>query len=146
MNKTAKKIFALMATLALSANIACFAACGGGSGNDDASSSVENSSVENSSSEEIGGNEGGVVAYDGSKVTVTFYHNMGQKLREALDRHLPDFKAMYPNITVEHTSQGDWTGLRDIIVTELNGGKSPNIAYCYPDHVALYNKSKRVAT
>lgn len=80
-----------------------------------------------------------VQAYDGSAVTITFYHTMGQNLQNVLNTALEDFKALYPNITVEHQSLGDYDGLRNQINTELGGGKQPNIAYCYPDHVAIYN-------
>ena len=79
-----------------------------------------------------------VVAYDGSKVTITFSHTMGAALRTVLDSALKEFNAMYPNITVEHESLGGWNELRDNINTNLTGGKQPNVAYCYPDHVAVY--------
>ena len=79
-----------------------------------------------------------VQAYDGSAVTITFYHTMGQALTNVLQSSLKDFNAMYPNITVEEQSLGNYDGLRNQINTELGGGKQPNIAYCYPDHVAIY--------
>ncbi len=79
-----------------------------------------------------------VKAYDGSAVTITFYHTMGQALTNVLQSSLKDFNAMYPNITVEEQSLGNYDGLRNQINTELGGGKQPNIAYCYPDHVAIY--------
>ena len=94
----------------------------------------------------INGDPSAAVAYDGSRVTVTFYHTMGQKLQEVLNRWIPEFNKQYPNITIEHMNQGGYPDLRNQIVTELNGGNSPSIAYCYPDHVALYNKSRAVAT
>ncbi len=82
-----------------------------------------------------------VVAYDGSKVTITFHHTMGQNLQGALDRCLPAFNKLFPNITVEHKkAAGDYDTLRNNISTELTAKNSPNIAFCYPDHVALYNK------
>ena len=87
-----------------------------------------------------------VVAYDGSAVTVTFYHSMGADLRKILDTYIADFNAVYPNITIKHDSFGDYDGTRDQIKTELNNGNSPTIAYCYPDHVALYNNAKAVMT
>ena len=34
--------------------------------------------------------------------------------------------------------------MRDQISTEITVGSQPNIAYCYPDHVALYNLAKAV--
>lgn len=86
--------------------------------------------------------EGG---FDTTKnVTITFYHQMGSDLRDILDKYIVEFNKLYPNITVEHEAQGDWDGLFEKIGTELNGGTQPNIAFCYPDHVAFYNRSKQV--
>ena len=85
--------------------------------------------------------EGG---YDGSEVTVVFYHSMGAKLRGVLDTYIEEFNKLYPNITIEHSSMGDYDGVRDQIKTQLTAGEQPNIAYCYPDHVALYNVAKKV--
>ncbi len=82
--------------------------------------------------------------YDGSAVTITFYHSMGAKLQGVLDTYIEEFNKLYPNITIEHSSQGDYDGVRDQIKTALTAGNQPNIAYCYPDHVALYNVAKAV--
>ena len=84
------------------------------------------------------------VGYDGSEVTIVFYHSMGAKLRGVLDTYIAEFNKLYPNITVEHSSMGDYDGVRDQIKTQLTAGEQPNIAYCYPDHVALYNVAKKV--
>ena len=82
--------------------------------------------------------------YDGSAVTITFYHSMGQKLQDVLNTYIPEFNKLYPNITIEHSSMGNYDGVRDQIKTALTAGNQPNIAYCYPDHVALYNVAKAV--
>ncbi len=82
--------------------------------------------------------------YDGSEVTITFYHTMGQALRDVLETYIAKFNEMYPNITIEHTQVGGYDDVRDTIKTELTAGNQPNIAYCYPDHVALYNITKKV--
>ncbi len=87
--------------------------------------------------------EGG---YDGSAVTITFYHTMGSNLKEVLDRYIVEFNKLYPNITVETESVGGYDDVRDQIKTELTVGNQPNIAYCYPDHVALYNMARGVVT
>ena len=87
--------------------------------------------------------EGG---YDGSKVTITFYHTMGANLREVLDAFIVKFNEIYPNIEVKHEQVGGYEDVRDQIKTELTVGNQPNIAYCYPDHVALYNVAKAVVT
>ena len=85
--------------------------------------------------------EGG---YDGSAVTITFYHTMGENLRTVLDQYIPEFNKLYPNITVVHEQVGGYDDVRDQISTEITVGSQPNIAYCYPDHVALYNLAKAV--
>ncbi len=85
-----------------------------------------------------------VVAYDGSEVTITFYHTMGSNLTGVLDNYIAEFNVLYPNIHVEYTSVGGYDDVRDQIATEITVGSQPNIAYCYPDHVALYNLARAV--
>ena len=85
-----------------------------------------------------------VVPYDGSEVTITFYHTMGQSLRDVLDKYIIEFNEMYPNIKIVHSQEGGYDDVRDKIKTELVRGEQPNITYCYPDHVALYNVANAV--
>ena len=87
--------------------------------------------------------EGG---YDGSAVTIKFYHQMGAGLQAILNDAIAEFNEIYPNITVEHESYGDYNGVRDQIKTEISVGNQPNLAYCYPDHIALYNVAGAVQT
>ena len=94
---------------------------------------------------QINGDPTAAVAYDGSAVTITFYHTMGKNLQDVLNAWIPEFNKLYPNITVEHGSKGGYPDLRDQITTELQGGNAPHIAYCYPDHVAMYRKAGAVA-
>ena len=77
--------------------------------------------------------------YDGSAVTITFYHTMGANLREVLEAYIVEFNKLYPNITIVHEQVGGYDDVRDQISTEITVGNQPNIAYCYPDHVARYN-------
>ncbi len=79
-------------------------------------------------------------------VTIKFYHSMGAALQEILNETIAEFNKIYPNITVEHESLGDYDGVRDQIKTEIAVGGQPNLAYCYPDHIALYNKAGAVQT
>ena len=78
------------------------------------------------------------------EVTIKFYHTMGQNLRDVLDKYIPKFNELYPNITIEHEQVGSYDDVRNQIKTEINVGNQPNMAYCYPDHVALYNVSGTV--
>ena len=81
------------------------------------------------------------VGYDGSEVTIKFAHTMGAKLQAVLDYHIGEFNKLYPNIHIEHNAYGGWGDIAGMVNTEIIGGSQPNIAYCYPDHVATYNKS-----
>ena len=80
--------------------------------------------------------EGG---YDGSEVTITFLHTQGSKLQNVLNYYLDEFMKLYPNIKVEHDTGGSYDDLRSKISKQLTVGNQPNVAYCYPDHVASYN-------
>ena len=84
--------------------------------------------------------------YDGSEVTIRFYHTMGTKLADVLTLYIEEFNKIYPNIHVETTAIGSYDDVRDQIGTEIPVGNQPNIAYCYPDHVAMYNLAGAVQT
>jgi len=83
---------------------------------------------------------------DGDEVTIVFYHTMGANLREVLDIYIEEFNELYPNITVEHKQVGGYDDVFAQIKTALTVGDQPNIAYCYPEHVAVYNKVGAVKT
>ncbi|MDD7594550.1 MAG: extracellular solute-binding protein [Clostridiales bacterium] len=87
--------------------------------------------------------EGG---YDGSEVTITFYHTMGSNLSDVLNLYIEEFNKLYPNIHVQHEQVGSYDDVREQISTEITVSAQPNIAYCYPYHVALYNLAGVVAT
>ena len=78
--------------------------------------------------------------YDGSAVTIKFYHTMGAALRDVLDTYIAEFNELYPNITIEHEQVGSYNDLKDIVNSAISQGTQPNIAYCYPEHVAEYNQ------
>ena len=161
MNKIAKKIIAFTSLLAMTGSMAACGGIGGTGGGFVGElepgfwANLASTTGGSSGGAGLGGGTGDFVVngnptaveeYKGGNVTVTFYHTMGATLRTVLDQALPSFYAMYPNIKVEHSSKGDYPGLRDQITTELNGGNSPSLAYCYPDHVALYKKARAVAS
>lgn len=118
-------------------------------------SGTSSSSSSSSSSEEDTGSkntyeaawqipEGG---FDEDKdVTITFYSTQGTALKATFDTYIEKFNEKYPNIHVEHTAVGGYDDVRDQITTELSSRGGPDIAYCYPDHVALYNKTSAVVT
>ena len=81
---------------------------------------------------------------DDGKLHITFYHTMGAALSEVLQKYVNEFTAMYPNVAIDHKQVGGYDDVRDQIKTDILVGEQPNIAYCYPDHVALYNKANVV--
>lgn len=85
-------------------------------------------------------------AFMQKEITITFSHTMGSNLTDVLDPYIAEFNELYPNIHVEDTQVGGYDDVRNQISTDITVGKQPNVAYCYPDHVALYNKAKAVAT
>ena len=108
---------------------------------------TENQASDNNASSSLYSNftvpEGG---YNGEEVTIKFYHTMGANLQGVLNLYIEEFNKLYPNIHVESTAVGGYDDVRDQISTEITVGNQPNIAYCYPDHVALYNLAKAVTT
>ena len=101
---------------------------------------------------DMSGNSGDVnsvgegATYNGEEVEIVFYSTMGKNLVTVLDKYIAKFNELYPNITITHTQVGGYDDVRDKISTELTVGNQPNIAYCYPDHVALYNLAGAVVT
>ena len=83
---------------------------------------------------------------NGDKIVITFSHTMGENLRTVLDAYIEEFNELYPNIEIQHSQIGSYDDVRDQIKNELTSGMQPNIAYCYPDHVALYNEAMAVLT
>ena len=144
MKNIKKSLFAIVSAVLVTANLASFAACGVASGGGEGGGEVDTNKYTYETPDTVEITD--VVPYDGSEVTVTFYHTMGANLRAVLDKYIPQFNAMYPNITIDHQQMGDYNGVRDQISKELTAKNSPSIAYCYPDHVALYNKAKAVLT
>ena len=124
-NVKARKILSLILALVLC--LATFAGCGSGSAFADFEVPEEGFDTT-------------------TPITIKFYHTMGANLREVLDRYIVEFNKIYPNITVEHEQVGGYDDVRDQIKTEITVGNQPNIAYCYPDHVALYNMAQAVQT
>ena len=120
-----KKIISLLLAIVMLMSIAMLAGCDSNAG------TAANFQVP----------EGG---YDGSAVTITFSHTMGSNLTPVLDQYIAEFNKLYPNITVQYESVGGYDDVRDQISTQITVGNQPNIAYCYPDHVALYNLAQAV--
>jgi len=137
----------IVATLLLVAMlVSLLAACSKDNGPTDPATTTVPQNTEEPTVQNVGNfvvPEGG---YDGSEVEIVFYNTMGANLAAVLETYIAEFNKIYPNIKVVSTNVGNYDDCRDQISTELTVGNEPNIAYCYPDHVAMYNLAKAVTT
>lgn len=82
---------------------------------------------------------------DDDAFVITFYHTMSAgNLQPVLNKYIEKFNAIYPGIKVKATQEGGYDDVKEKVAQELQVGGGPNIAYCYADHVALYNRSLKV--
>ena len=132
-----KRIAAML--LAVIMLMSILAACGGNTAAPAPTQAAGNSAAANTPAPAPAPAE---VTYNGEPVTIKFYHTMGANLRSVLEAYIVEFNELYPNITIEHSQVGNYDDVREQISTEISVGNQPNIAYCYPDHVALYNIAK----
>lgn len=72
------------------------------------------------------------------QITITFWHIYGEAKAALLASQIEDFEAMYPNVTVEATSQSDYDTLREKINMGVSVDQVPSMAVGYPDHFAGY--------
>ncbi len=80
--------------------------------------------------------------YDGSAVTIVVNHAIKPSLQDILDTYIQEFNKKYPNITVQHIAKASRLDeLSDEIVEEMKMGVRPNIVFCKPEHIVLYNQS-----
>ncbi len=83
--------------------------------------------------------------YDGSDVTIVVNHAFRIPLQDILDTYIEEFNKMYPNITVQHMAKAsNLTELYDVTIEEMKMELRPNIVFCKPEHVVLYNQSGNV--
>ena len=122
-----KKIIAILLTVIMALGMFALAGCGGNNASNAFVVPTEGFNTEET-------------------VDITFTHTMGAKLQEVLNTYIEEFNKIYPNINITHQSAGGWGDINGQINTEIAGGTQPNIAYCYPDHVAMYNIAKSVVT
>lgn len=76
--------------------------------------------------------------------TIVFYSSQGDNLQTVTKNAIASFEAKYPGWKVVHTKPGGYDDVRNKVTSDLQGGNQPDLAYCYPDHVAMYLKSKKV--
>ena len=70
--------------------------------------------------------------------TIYFYNSMGKNFTEALEASIAEFEKKFPGWTVKSVQPGGYDEIKSSIITDLQGGSQPDLAYCYPDHVAEY--------
>ena len=122
--------------------------------NENTSSSEATSSSETTSSEATSSSTDGRVdsklSFDlNTPVTINLYTSLSSSASYGLlfDSYIEEFQELYPNITVNHDRKGGYDDVLNAIKTEIGSNSlEANLAYCYSDHVAYYNKSRCVQT
>lgn len=137
-----RKIIALLLLVVMTLGIV---ACGGNTPTPTPPSNNNNNNNNNTQTAEKVRWEVPAEGFDtDAEITITFSHTMGKNLSTVLERYIKKFNEIFPNITIEHSQIGGYDEVRDQTNKQLTAGNQPNIAYCYPDHVALYNVTKKV--
>ena len=114
--------------------------------NNTSNTNVETSNTSSGNNNNNKPNGNAIPEFDTTKqVEITFWHTMGDNLQTALNGIIENFNKEYPNITITHTQVGGYPDVRDNVLTNIPVKSTPNLAYCYPDHVALYREAKAVA-
>lgn len=75
---------------------------------------------------------------------IRFSHTMGDSLQKVLQTAIDSFEKDHKNVKIKATQVGSYDDVRKQITTDIPNGLEPHIAYCYPDHVALYNRARVV--
>jgi len=76
--------------------------------------------------------------------TIVYYHTQGDKLTPVTDAAIAAFQAANPGWTVKHTQVGGYDDVKSKCIADLQAKTQPDVAYCYPDHVADYLSTGKV--
>ena len=76
--------------------------------------------------------------------TIVFYSTQGDALQQITTNAIKSFEAKYPGWKVDHRQPGGYDEVKDKIVKDLSADVQPDLAYCYPDHVAQYMQTGKV--
>lgn len=71
-------------------------------------------------------------------ITVTFWHVYGSSNSALLDTYIAEFEALYPNVTINASSQGGYDALRNKVILSISAGANPTMIVGYPEHIASY--------
>lgn len=117
----------------------------GGSVNTNSNVSTNSSNSSSSTPQkEIIEHKDNLPEFTSDAITINFWHTMGDTLQTALNEIIVEFNKVYPNITVNHTQIGGYPEVRDNVLKNIPVNTTPHLAYCYPDHVALYRDARAV--
>lgn len=81
---------------------------------------------------------------DSTDKKITFHHTMNDSLQSILQYAIASFKNKYPDWDVESTLVGGYPDVYNSCSSALASGEQPDLAYCYPEHVADYLKTGKV--
>lgn len=76
--------------------------------------------------------------------TIVFYSTQGDSLQAITSNAIASFEAKYPGWEVEHIQPGGYDEVKDKINSDFQAQVQPDLAYCYPDHVAQYLQTGKV--
>ena len=91
-----------------------------------------------------GGNTGGTVDTSDYSHTIIFYSTQGDALQQITSNAIATFEDKYPGWKIDHRQPGGYDEVKDKIISDFQGGVQPDLAYCYPDHVAQYLQTGKV--
>ena len=76
--------------------------------------------------------------------TIVFYSTQGDKLQQKTAIAITAFEKKYPGWTVLHQTIGGYDDVKEKVIGDLQAKVQPDLAYCYPDNVALYLQTSKV--
>ena len=97
-----KKILSILLVLTMLLSMMALVACDNGGNDGNQGNQGNNGNQNDGKPAGMASFDVPAVGYDGSAVTVVFYHSMGAKLQGVLNTYIEEFNKLYPNITIEH--------------------------------------------
>ncbi len=79
-----------------------------------------------------------------NQVEISFYHGFGSVQSNVLKNYIEKFNKLYPNIKINAQAVGRVEDIRNQVLEDIKAGTAPDIAYCYPEHVAEFNRFEAV--
>lgn len=76
--------------------------------------------------------------------TIMFYNTCGDTLQSVIATAIEEFEAKYPGWTVTSNQISSYNSVYSTCVSDLQAGTTPDLSYCYADHVAYYLSSGKV--